>query len=82
MKTWAIFYHTVNGVLQEGCGDRSVLCIEGRIKKSKAVSIAFDWGRKHKWEAFHLERADRLSYRDDNKKGRIWMIDSISGEGK
>ena len=77
MKTWAIFYHTHNGVLQEGCGDRGTICIDGRLKMSNALMIAFQWGRKHKWEAFHLERADRLSYRDDNKKSRLWMIDEV-----
>jgi hypothetical protein len=73
MKTWAIFYHTFNGVLQEACGDRAVLCIDGRLRKSNAFLVALDWGRKHGWDAFHLERADRLPS-NGNKKGRVWMV--------
>jgi len=80
MKTWAVFYHTIGGVLQEGCGYRSVLYIDGRLSQLKAIATAILWGGKHGWEAFHLERGERLS--ENNPKTCVFKIDSIFREDR
>lgn len=60
MKTWTQFFHTHNGNLQEACGDRAVVILDGRQakfihhmqSKQECIKRGYEAYQIHRGEAF------------------------------
>ncbi len=59
---YAEFYHksAVSDELIPGCGDRSVLILDGRNRLETMHHFAKDFARKHGWLAYTINRGDSI----------------------
>lgn len=57
---YAEFYHDAAGN-QPGCGDRSVLILDGREALHSQYIYAQDWCVKHNWKSFRIMKGESFS---------------------
>lgn len=57
---YAEFYYDADGN-QPGCGDRSVLILDGREALHSQVEHGQDWCKRHNWKSFRLMKGDSFT---------------------
>ena len=57
---YAEFYHDADGN-QPGCGDRSVLILDGREALHLQVEHAQDWCKRYKYKSFRLMKGESFT---------------------
>lgn len=62
---FAQYYHygVMTGKLIEGIGDRAVFLLDGRNNLSTQKADAIEFGRKHGWIAYSINKGTFIDYR-------------------
>lgn len=65
MKYWAEFYHHQttedgHGLWQQGCGDRSVVRLDGRLSLFNMIKVARAEAHHRGFDGFQITRGDNL----------------------
>ena len=60
MKYYGIMYHLRDGAYVEGCGDRSVVVLDGRYNLFRQMGEANEWARRYGFDGYRVARGSSL----------------------
>lgn len=70
---YAQFYlEAKDGTLQEACGDRGVLILDGRIRKNRYAAIATEWAIDYGYRAYSIHEG--ASFLDSRRVSGPWAV--------